>query len=394
MNNFFMNHLAEIRKDFSITKKKIYLNNGSIAPMPLSTIKSITDFLLLYSEEGPDSLSISDFIENIKNELRVRISHLINCSPEEVIFTQSTTEGVNYVTNGLEWKKEDGIVLRGGKHEHYANYIPWIYLSKHKKIKIHELDIDQNGFFDFSDLDNILTKHNEIKLISLSHALYNNGSIMPINQVSKIAKEKNVLLFIDAAQSVGSIKVDVKEMGCDFLAFPAFKWICGPLGIGILYCSNKINNSIKPLFVGGESATWEKNNKLVLNKPPDRFQAGYRNYPGIVGMEKAVRYLLRIGIYNIRNNNMNLSELFKQELEKIPSITFHGVEDENKKTSIVSFSSNRIDSKSIVDGLYKDGILLAERNIFDKKIVRASPHFYNNQDEIIKTCNSIKKILN
>ncbi len=392
MNNF-LRHLTAIREDFPITKKIIYLNNGSIAPMPLSTIKSITDFLLRYSEEGPDSISISNFIENIKNELRIRISHLINCSPEEVIFTQSTTEGVNFVANALEWRNNDGIILRGGKHEHYANFLPWIYLSKRKKTKIYELDIDQNGFFDFSDLENILNKSKGIKLISLSHALYNNGSIMPINQVSKIAKEKNILLFVDAAQSVGSIKVDVKEMDCDFLAFPAFKWICGPLGIGILYCSNKINHLIKPISIGGESSTLENNNKLVFNKSPDRFQAGYRNYPGIVGMEKALRYLLRIGIYNISSHNMQLSTLFKQELEKIPSIKFHGVEDKNKKTSIISFSSHKLESKLIVDKLRANGILLAERNIFDKMIVRSSPHFYNNEDDVIKTCNSIKKIL-
>lgn len=388
-----MNNLSEIRKDFSITKKKIYLNNGSVAPMSLSTIKSITDFLFRYSEEGPDSVSISSFIENIKNELRLRISHLINCLPEEVIFTQSTTEGVNYVANGMDWKNNDGIILRGGTHEHYANYLPWLYVSHQKKIKIHELNIDQNGFFDFSDLESILAKQNRIKLISLSHALYNNGSIMPINQVGKIARENNVLLFVDAAQSVGSIKVDVKEMGCDILAFPAFKWICGPLGIGILYCNNRVKDLIRPLFVGGESATYEKN-KLVLNKGPERFQAGYRNYPGIVGMETAARYLLRIGIDNIRSHHLRLSKLFKQELERIPSIKLHCVEDENEKTSIVSFSSNKIDSKLVVDKLYANGIILAERNIFDKTIVRSSPHFYNSEEEIIQTCNSIKKILN
>ena len=95
-----------IRKDFPVTKKKIYMNCGSFAPMPLSTIKSITDFLVKCSEEGPDSTSVQEYITSLMKDLRILLSQFINCEPEEIVFTQSTTEGLNIVASGIEWKKK------------------------------------------------------------------------------------------------------------------------------------------------------------------------------------------------------------------------------------------------------------------------------------------------
>ena len=110
------------------------MNNGSVAPTPLSTIKAITDTFLKYSIEGPDSKTVNEFVTSLTKELRSRIATLIKCEPEEIIFTQSTTEGINYVRNGIEWKKGDSMVVRGGTHEHYANYLPWVQLSREKGV--------------------------------------------------------------------------------------------------------------------------------------------------------------------------------------------------------------------------------------------------------------------
>ena len=152
---------------------------------------------------------------------------MINCEPEDVIFTQSTTEGLNYVSSGINWsrKTNDSIIVRGGTHEHYANYLPWLQVSKRKGIKLHELKIDENGYFELEETRGSSQKktnngnHNNNKsngssttLITLSHALYNNGSIMPVADVGKIARQNQALFCIDAAQTVGSICVDVKKM--------------------------------------------------------------------------------------------------------------------------------------------------------------------------------------
>jgi len=145
------------------------------------------------------------------------------------VFVQSATEGLNMVRNGLNWKTEDAIVIRGGRHEHYANYLPWLVLSQKKGVKLKELRItDENGYFDLGQLEELIKGS---QLITLSHVLYNTGAIMPVEEVGRIAQKNDVLFCLDAAQSVGTISVDVKKIGCHFLVFPGFKWLCGPTGI-------------------------------------------------------------------------------------------------------------------------------------------------------------------
>ena len=385
--------LGLIRRDFPLIRKKVYMNNGAIAPTPISTIKSITDFLLKCSEDGPDSKMIYDYIVSLMKELRTRITHMINCDPNEIVFTQSTTEGLNYVCNGLDWKRTDCIIVRGGPHEHYANYLPWLQLSKTKGVKINELEIDENGYFDFTNLEKLAKKKNT-KLITLSHALYNSGAIMPVEETGKIARENNILYCIDAAQTVGSIEVDVKKIGCDFMAFPGFKWLCGPVGIGIFYCSKNAGELLIPQSIGGESAILSDQKDIAYVESPQRFQTGFRNYPGIAGLESSLRYILRLGIANIHKKNIKIANILRSELIKIKGIKIYGPEDEKARTSIIPFSSSNSDAKTLVDRLEQNEIIFAERDIGGgKKVVRASPHFFNSEEDVVRAVRYIKNIL-
>ena len=385
-----------IPKDFPVTKKKIYMNCGSFAPMPLYTIKSITDFLVRCSEEGPDSISAQEYITSLMKELRILVSRLINCESEEIIFTQSTTEGINYVASGLDWKKSDIIIARGGLHEHYANYFPWLNISKKYGVKLEETKIDNKGFFDLDKIDKI-AKNKNTKLITLSHVLYNNGAIMPVEEVGKIAKKQNMLYSIDAAQSIGTINVDVKKIGCDFLAFPGFKWICGPPGIGIFYCKKESAEMLTPKYIGGESAIITKEKNLVYTSSPQKFQTGFRNYVGIAGLVSSLKYIQRLGINNIRKMNMDVANEIIKGLGKIRGISIFGPEDEKLRTSIVSFVIDSVSPKITVSSLQEKGIIVAERDIVGggkKKAVRASPHFFNTSNEASTFIQDIKIIQN
>ena len=390
------NDIESIRKDFPVTKKKIYMNCGSFAPMPLSTIKSITDFLVRCSEEGPDSTSVQEYITSLMKELRVNLSRLINCEPEEIIFTQSTTEGINHVASGIEWKKSDAIIVRGGLHEHYANYFPWLNISKKFGVKLEEIKINDKGFFDLDKIDKI-AKNKNSRLITLSHVLYNNGAIMPVEEVGKIAKRHQMLYSIDAAQSVGTIKVDVRRIGCDFLAFPGFKWICGPSGIGIFYCKKESAHWLIPKYIGGESAIITEKKDLVYTDSPQKFQTGFRNYPGIAGLASSIKYIQRLGVNTIRKMNMKIANELVQDLRRIPGISIFGPEDEKVRSSIVSFTIDSVNPKTIVSSLEEKGIIVAERDIVGggkKKAVRASPHFFNDLSEVSTFVQNIKNIQN
>ncbi|HXG07202.1 MAG TPA: aminotransferase class V-fold PLP-dependent enzyme, partial [Nitrososphaera sp.] len=163
--------LQTIKKDFPVTRKVIYMNNGAIAPTPLSTIKAVADFMLKCAEAGPDAPQISEYSMSLLDEVRTRVAHLINCERGEVVLVQSTTEGINMVANGISWQKGDTIVVRGGRHEHYANYLPWVSLSQRKGVHLRDLPIDEDsGYFDMADLDKSIKG---ARMVAMSHALYN-----------------------------------------------------------------------------------------------------------------------------------------------------------------------------------------------------------------------------
>jgi cysteine desulfurase/selenocysteine lyase len=372
-----------------ISSDKTYLNNASSSLIPLKSIKAMTDFIIQYNESGPDSIDFGIELAERYNQLRQTISKLIRCKPEEVILTQSTTEGINLVASGLSFPKNSNIVIRGTTHEHHSNYYPWLRLAK--SVELRSVPIDTNGFFKISEFEKLLD--GSTRIVTLSHALYNTGAIMPVEEIGKILEEKNIPYFLDAAQTVGCIgDYDFSRTKCNFMAFNGYKWLCGPMGIGVFYCKKDSANLLEPVQIGGESAMIYDNDKIAYKDIPDKFQAGFRNYAAIVGLETSVSYLLHLGLDNIRKKIISLANLLRDEIAKIPDVTLYGPEDQEKRTSIVAFSIGKKSPQEIVEYLEKRSIILAVREISDTKIVRAAPHFFNTETDILRTVNAIKKL--
>ena len=176
------------------------------------------------------------------------------------------------------------------------------------------------------------------------------------------------------------------------MAFNGSKWLCGPMGTGLFYCDRKSSELLEPVTIGGESAMLYEESKLAFKDLPEKFQTGFRNYVGIVGLESSAKYLYRFGIDNIYKKNKYLSDILREELSKNPKITLFGPTVSEERTSIVSFTIENHDPQSVVEKLEKQGIILAVREIYEKKIVRASPHFFNTESEILQVIDAIKKL--
>jgi cysteine desulfurase/selenocysteine lyase len=336
---------------------------------------------------GPDSIESGVFIKEKLIAVRKSIANLIKCQPEEVVLTQSTTDGVNIVANGLLLDSNSNIIIRGKDHEHHANYFPWLRLSKKSTIK--SLEVDKMGFFDIKKLFNLVDKNT--KMVVLSHALYNTGAILPVEEIGDFLEKNNVPFFLDSAQTVGCIgDYDFKKTKCNFMSFNGSKWLCGPMGTGIFFCKKSSSDLLEPITVGGESAMLYDNSKLAYKDIPDKFQTGFRNYVGIVGLESSVSYLLKYGLENIHSKITKLANLFCDELSKIPGITVYRPEKEAKRNSIVSFSIDGFEPQVVIEKLDKQKIVLAVREIFDQKIIRAAPHFFNTESEMLKVVEAIK----
>ena len=377
----------DISDDFS-NSDKIYLNNASVSLMPIQSIEAMKEFLISYNSLGPDSKDSESFVIEKLNNVRKIIAKIISCQPDEVVLTQSTTDGINFVANGLSFDDKSNIIIRGMNHEHHSNFYPWIKLKD--KLSVRHIPIDKNGFFELDDLKSNIDENT--KLVSLSHALYNTGSILPIAKISKILNN-TIPFFIDSAQTIGCIgDHDVSKLNCNFMSFNGSKWLCGPMGTGLFYCNRKSSELLEPQTIGGESAIINNDKNLIFKDLPDKFQTGFRNYVGIVGLESSAKYLLNFGMQNIRKKNQYLSNLFREELEKIPNIILYGPDDPNERTSIVSFNIEGFDSQKIVDRFEKQNIVLAVREIMEQKIVRVSPHFFNTESDLLKVVDVLKKL--
>ena len=368
---------------------KIYLNNASVSVMPKISIEAMKQFLVSYSEMGPDSPESEIFIKELWDKTRDAVSKLVRCQSEEIVITQSVTDGVNIVANGMNFPENSNMIIRGAEHEHHANYFPWLRLGK--KLDIKNLPIDENGGFTHSELKDLID--GKTRLMALSHGLYNSGLILPVKEIGEILQKENIPYFLDTAQTVGCIgDFDFADTGCDFMSFNASKWLCGPMGTGVFYCNKKSSELLEPLNVGGESADSNKDGKLEYKELPERFQAGFRNYVGLAGMESSITYLQNLGLDNIRKHIIKLSNLFIDEIGKMPESTIYVPKDESVRTSIVSFDIGKNNPETIVSELAKKGIIIAKREIMDKPILRISPHVFNTEDEILKVIEELKKL--
>jgi cysteine desulfurase/selenocysteine lyase len=384
-----MNLDQELISHSFVRSERIYLNNASSSLIPLQTMKAMTDFTIQYNELGPDSLDFAALLTEKTIQLRQAISKLVKCRPEEVVFTQSTTEGINAVANGMSFPKNSNIIIRGSTQEHHSNYFPWLRLSKN--VELRSLVVDESGFFEVSELEKLVDENT--KLVALSHALYNTGAILPVVEVGKILQEKSVPYFLDTAQTVGCIgEFDFSKTGANFVAFNGYKWLCGPMGIGIFVCKKDSAGLLEPMQVAGESSMIYDKDQLAHKDVPDKFQASFRNFVAITGLESSVNFLLHFGLENIRHKVINLANLLREELTKIPEVTLYGPSDQQKRTSIVSFTVAKKNPQEIVEHLEQHRIVLAQREISDRKIVRASPHFFNTENDMLRTVEAIKKL--
>ena len=377
----------DISADFP-NSGKIYLNNASVSLMPSQSIDAMKEFLISYNSIGPDSKDSEPFVTEKLRNVRKLISEIISCQPDEVVLTQSTTDGINIVANGLTFDENSNIIIRGMAHEHHSNFYPWIKLKD--RISIKNLPIDKNGFFQLEELDSFID--NNTKLVALSHALYNTGAILSVEEIGKLLQGRTPY-FIESAQTEGCMYgIDVSKIQCNFMSFNGSKWLCGPMGTGLFYCSRKSSELLEPATIGGESAIIYDDTNIVFKELPDKFQTGFRNYVGIVGLESSIKYLMNFGLKNIHEKNKYLANLFREELSKISNVVLYGPEDANDRTSIVSFNIEGFEPQEVVDKLEKQNIVLAVREIIEKKIVRASPHFFNTESEMLQVIDAIKKL--
>ena len=302
------------REDFPILKQDlIYLDNGATTMKPQSVINSVVDYYSNYTANAHRG----DYDNSLKvdmkyEEVRTKVKNFINCDSEkEVVFTSGATDSLNRVVCGyMKYYLHSGDEVLITKAEHASNVLPWIELEKEIGIKVRYIPLD-NHLVTLENVKNSITENT--KVISLAHITNVLGDVRPIEEIGKLAKEHDILFVVDGAQSVPHMKVDVKKLNIDFLAFSAHKML-GPTGVGVLYGKEEYLEKMKPTsFGGGMNSTFVSTGEVEYKSLPSRLEAGTPNIAGVIGLGAAIDYLENIGMDNIMNHERHLKEYFLEK---------------------------------------------------------------------------------
>ncbi|MGM0620358.1 MAG: aminotransferase class V-fold PLP-dependent enzyme, partial [Bacteroidota bacterium] len=332
-------------------------------------------------------------------ETRDKVQKFINAGArEEIIFTKGTTESVNLVaTSFCEQFIKSGDEIIVSEMEHHSNIVPWQIQAINKGAKIVKLPFSDSGILQSGALQNLISS--KTKLVAVTHVSNVLGTINPVKQIIETAHSKNIPVFIDGAQAVQHIPVDVQELDADFYAFSAHK-MYGPNGVGVLYGKRKWLAEMPPYQGGGEMISEVSFDKTTFSEIPFKFEAGTPNITSVIAFGASIDMLLDIGLVNIWEWEHELLEYATAGLKEIKGMKIYGEAPE--KSSVISFNIEGIHSFDLGTMLDKMGIAVRTGHHCADPVmqhynipgtVRASFGLYNTKEEIDQFLQALKKVV-
>ena len=396
-----------IRDEFPILSQQVnghplvYLDNAATTQKPRAVLGALDRF---YERDNSNvhrglhalSMRATDDYEGA----RARVARFINAAaPGEVIFTRGTTESINLVA--ASWgqsnlKKGDVILLT--EMEHHSNLVPWQLVARTTGATLRYLPITgDDGLLDLSALDGALTP--EVKLFAFTHVSNSLGTINPVAELCARARKAGAVTVVDAAQSIGHMPVDVRAMGCDFLAFSGHK-MAGVTGIGVLYGRRPLLEAMPPWQGGGGMISNVEFHESRWKPPPERFEAGTPNFGDAVALGAACDFLDTLGREAIQEHDGALARMAYERLAGLPGIRLLGPPGE--RGGLVSFAFRDIHTHDVVSFADEDGIALRGGHHCNQPLMRklgltgttrASFYVYNEEREIDLLVASMRRTL-
>lgn len=382
----------KIRKEFPLYinhENIVYLDNGATSLKPKCVIDKMNEYYYNYGvniHRGVYKLSYQATDEF--DIAREKVSKFINSAFEEVVFVRNASEALNLaaLTYGEEYLKEGDEVITS-ELEHHSSVLPWMKLCEKKKAKLVYVPLNNEGRITVEAFKSVLTS--KTKVVALTYVSNVMGYITPIKDIITIAHANNAIVIVDAAQAVPHMKVDVKDLDCDFLAFSGHKMM-GPTGVGVLYGKKHILKKLNPLLYGGDMNEEVYKDSVDVKDIPSRFETGTPAIADVIGLGAAIDYIESIGYENIHNHTKELYDYTMEKLEKIEGITIY---NKNADVPIISFNITDIhphDASTLFD---ERGICLRAGHHCAQLItkwlncigtLRGSFYIYNNKEDADK----------
>ena len=381
--------LEEIRQNFPITKKAIYLNHAAIGPSPTPVIEESEKWLIHNKTYGELYFpSLAELLED-QNVHRKTIGEFINAKyPEqEIAFTYNTSYGLSAIAEGIHWEKGQQIILNN--LEYTSNSYTYQALARKYNLEIVVIK-NKNGILPLADYETQISS--KTRLIAVSHVQFSNGFRSDLGSLAKIAHENGGELIVDCIQSIGAVPLDVQKEQVDYLAAGGYKWILGQLGTGFLYAKKELAERLNPSFIGSMSDTFALNLSHHDYNPAQgakRFQASLGPHSNLIG--KAVEFLSSIGKMAIFQQILKLTDLLIELITDEPNFHLKSpTENVAQRSGIINFTCPN--AEEIVTKLRTLPHPIAVS--FREGGIRVSPHFYNTENEIETAFSKIKEFSN
>jgi cysteine desulfurase / selenocysteine lyase len=369
-------------EQFPVTKKWVFLDHAAVAPPSAPAQQAIVEWVADMTENG--DVFLERWIKRVET-VRASAARLLGADPKEIAFIKNTSEGICFVAEGFPWKAGDNIVTAA--EEYPANLYPWMNLAG-RGVDV-RLAPSRGCRIDLQDLFALVDARTRI--LSLSFVEYASGFRNDLETIGSFCRERGIYFFVDAIQGLGMLPLDVSRLPIDFLAADGHKWLLGPEGAGIFFIRKDLTDLLHPISVGWKSvvnaADFSKTD-FRLRPHAGRWESGTLNVGGILAMGASIDLLLEVGIAEVARRVLHVTDYLCEQLER-SQIGVASSRLDSERSGIVSIHCPAQAVLSCVQACREEAIIINQR----AGRLRASPHFYNSEDDIDRLVQRLHHVL-
>ncbi len=400
----------EIRRDFPILEREVngrrlvYLDNAATTQKPRQVIEAIKEYYEKYNANVHRGFhTLSQEASEAYEKAHETIAKFINAySWEEVVFTFNSTESLNLIAYAWGFKnlrEGDEIILT--VMEHHSNMLPWRSIARFKNAKVKYVDITDDGLLRYDQLEGMVSEKTRVIAVTMMSNVL--GTINDIKRIAKLAHSVDAIIVVDGAQGVPHLPVNVRDLDIDFLVFSGHKML-GPTGIGVLWGKRDRLEEMMPFKVGGDTIKDVTLDDVVWHDLPWRFEAGTPNIAGGIGLAAAAEYLMRIGMENVRQHEVELTDYTLRRIREELSgeVEYYGPWDARIKGGVIAFNIKDLHYHTVGKALDMLGIAVRtgkhcahplHYRLGINGTVRASYYIYNTREEVDILVEALKTII-
>jgi len=368
-----------------------HLNNAGAALPPTAVTDAVVDHLRLEARIGGYEAAAA--AKDASERAYAAIATLIGAEASEIALVENATRAWDMAFYSIPFLAGDRILT--AQAEYGSNVLAFLQVAKRTGARVEIVDNDEHGQFSIDDLRRRLA--DDVRLIAVTHVPTQGGLVNPAAEIGAVARAAGVPFLLDACQSVGQLRIDVAEIGCDMLSGTGRKYLRGPRGTGFLYVSSRFVEQLDPPFIDMQAATWTAPDEYVLRRGARRFETWESNVAGHIGLGAAVEYALAWDIDDIEERVTRLAERLRAMLAERPGVRLH--DQGARKCGIVTFTVDGVPAEEIQQKLAAAGVNtsvslvshalndLTRRGLGD--LVRASVHYYNTDEELALLCDHL-----